>query len=196
MQIIALSGKAGTGKDYLYTHFFQPERFYRVALADHFKTWIIGKGLATYEEVHVTKPPHVRKLLQEEGTERGRDAYGVDIWCRTLGAWMRHWETTWNMSRFVVTDVRFPNEVDYIKSLGGAVYRIVAPLRADKSSLSAEAKVHISETALDGFDDFSGKIYNDVADMATLPAQINALMIQSGFRVADSGNPFDMQFGV
>jgi hypothetical protein len=188
MRIIALSGKAGTGKDYLHEHYLQPRGFQRVALADHFKLWIVGQGLATYEEVFFTKPPHVRELLQQEGTKRGRDVYGEDIWCNTLAAWLRHWERTWGMSSFAVTDVRFPNEVRYIQSLGGKVIRLVAPVRAAASTLSREAKQHISETALDDFTGFNGFLLNDPEDIGSVGEAVRRVLNVQGMATATIEN--------
>ena len=78
--VIGLSGKAGSGKDYVAkTCFVQDRGFKNVSLAWHFKIECISRGHATYEEVFVTKPPRVRKLLQILGTEEGRDVWGNDI---------------------------------------------------------------------------------------------------------------------
>jgi len=189
MQIVALSGKANTGKDYIYATVLQQLGFHRVALADHFKNWIVGKGEASYADVHLHKPPVVRTLLQQEGTERGRNVYGEDVWCRTLGAWMQHWERTWGMAKFAITDVRFPNEVAYVQSLGGKVYRIHAPERAYASTLSHEARAHISETALDDFTGFDGIIANDPVHSHSVGAQVRQLLNFDGLLTAAVSTP-------
>ena len=162
IEILALSGKSGTGKDYIFENYLKPQGFHRWALADHFKIWTVGKGMATYEEVFHTKPPHVRKALQQSGTEEGRDVYGEDIWLETASAWMHHLSKTWGVNRFCITDCRFPNEVEFVrKVLKGKVVRIHAPERAALSSLNAEARLHISEIALDDYRNFDFVINND-----------------------------------
>lgn len=62
-----------------------------------------------------------RQAMQWLGTEWGRDLMSSTFW---VDAWrdqaMRH-------SRVVVDDVRFPNEVEAIKAMGGALIRVVRP---------------------------------------------------------------------
>jgi L-fucose mutarotase/ribose pyranase (RbsD/FucU family) len=162
LQIIGLSGKANTGKDYIATNYL-PE-YKPFSFAWHFKVWLIGKGMATYDEVFLTKPPNVRKMLQLEGTEYGRDVYGTDIWCNTAATWMKVLAESGHGNKFVIPDVRFPNEVEFIQSLGGHVIRINAPTRANNNSLNEEARAHVSETALDDYDEFDGWLQNDPED--------------------------------
>jgi hypothetical protein len=165
-EVVGISGKAGSGKDYISQNFLIPLGYKQFSFAWHFKVWLIGKGEATHEEVFFTKPPHVRKLLQEEGTERGRNVYGENVWCNTAGEWMRVLAENCGITKFVIPDVRFPNEVEFIQSVGGKVYRVIAPTRSANNNLNEEARRHISETALDEFSGFDGFIMNDpeVAD--------------------------------
>lgn len=176
LEIIGLSGQAGSGKDYIFEHHLKPLGYHRWALADHFKIWIVGKEQATYDEVFKTKPAHIRKLLQVAGTEEGRDAFGENVWCKTTLAWMTHLSNTMGITKFCVTDVRFPNEVDFITKSGGKVFRIEAPERVKNSPLSPEARKHISETALDGYTAFSGQIFNDPKHSETVKQQIYTLL--------------------
>ena len=161
MEIIGLSGKAGSGKDYLYQHSLRRCRYKRVAFADHIKVWLIGQGKLSHEEAYGHKAPDVRQLLQQYGTEQGRDVYGEDIWCSTLFAWLRVWESSWGINRFVITDVRFANEVEFIKRRGGKVFRIHAPERAALKGLSPELAEHRSECDLDTYARFDAIIHND-----------------------------------
>jgi hypothetical protein len=163
IEVWGLSGKAGSGKDFIYKTYLEPMGFRRWALADHFKIWLIAKELASYDDVFITKPPHVRHLLQQEGTERGRLVYGESIWVKAAFAWIRLLHDTWGINKFVISDVRYPNEMYAIKERGGKVIRIVAPIREANSNLSESARSHISETALDvvPLDEYDGVIYND-----------------------------------
>lgn len=160
-EVVGLSGKAGSGKDYIAQNVLIPLGYSQFSFAWHFKVWIVGTGQATWDEVFVTKPPHVRKLLQEEGTERGRNVYGQNVWCETAGVWMRVLAENSGITKFVIPDVRFPNEVEFVQSLGGVVWRIHAPERVARSNLSEEARHHISETALDDYTGFNSVIAND-----------------------------------
>lgn len=58
-----------------------------------------------------------RLVLQLWGTEVGRQAFHNDIWIASLENKLR--KTTGNV---VITDCRFPNEVQAIKNAGGKVY--------------------------------------------------------------------------
>lgn len=61
-----------------------------------------------------------REVLQKFGTESMRNVFHDDIWVRSL---MRRIETS-SHSKFVISDVRFQNEVVAIRQLGGIVIRI------------------------------------------------------------------------
>ena len=164
IRIWGISGKAGSGKDYIYRTYFKPRRFKNISLAWHFKIGAVGKGIATYEEVFLTKPPHVRKYLQEEGTERGRMVYGENLWTDTAKAWIKLWNEEWGITDFIVPDVRFINEVNFIKEMGGVVFRIDAPNRSANSPLTPEQRLHKSETELDDYTGFDYVIKNDYGD--------------------------------
>lgn len=165
MQIIGLSGKAGSGKDFIAATYLRPLGFRPIALADQIKTLAVGRRLCTYEEAFHTKPPHVRNALQQMGTELGRDAYHEDVWVETLGAWLELFREKWGEEKFVITDVRFPNEVAGIQKLGGFVIRVWAPDRVATNGMPDHLRLHRSETALDQFDplmDPQGNPYYDV----------------------------------
>ena len=176
MKIIGLSGLMHSGKDFIYEQYLYPYGYRKWGLADNFKIWIIGKGLATYEEVFSTKPPHVRDLLQQEGTERGRMIYGEGIWVNTALAWMTHLSNTLDIHKWCCTDVRFPNERDFIQNNGGKVFRVVAPTRCASKPTTNEAKQHASETSLSDDMIFDGYIMNDEVDQYKLKSSINLLL--------------------
>lgn len=181
IKVIGLSGKAGSGKDYIASRIITPKYGYvPFSIAWHVKANLVGKGALTYEEAFITKPPHARHLLQQEATESGRDIYGQDMWLRAADSWMRTIYESWGIQRFVLPDVRFPNEVEYIKKMGGKVIRIIAPKRVAQSPLSDEARNHYSEVALDEYplDNFDGIIDNDIGNEDTLLQRIEALNLQ------------------
>ena len=82
------------------------------------------------------KPPLVRLLMQEYGTDVRR-ADDVDYW-------VKKWEESLPeiSSKIVVDDVRFMNEAEKIRSLGGHLIRLERdiPIAGDLESQ------HISET--------------------------------------------------
>lgn len=176
IKVIGISGKAGSGKDYISQNFLRPHGYFQWSFAWHFKNSIVGKGAATYEEVFHTKPPHIRKELQLEGTERGRNIYGENIWCETAKSWMLLLHEQWGINKFVVADVRFPNEVEFIKTMGGNVLRINAPIRIERNTLSAEARLHVSETALDDYANFDYILDNDPEHANVIHAEVQRII--------------------
>ena len=77
-----------------------------------------------------------RRLLQMIGTEIGR-AYDPDIWvdkwtAKVLARWLDH------VPLIIADDVRFQNEVDRIRKLGGKVIRLKCPGRELKLDHASE----------------------------------------------------------
>ena len=155
----------------------------QVSLAWHFKVDLIGKGAITFEDAFVTKPPEVRTLLQMVGTELGRNVFGQKIWCDTLVAWMDVYNFHWGTTKFVIPDVRFVNELDFIQDdLDGKVIQIVAPYRSGGTTLDATQRAHPSESEMDSIDSdrYDGRLFNDPTD-SPLDQQLNMLFHKFGW---------------
>jgi hypothetical protein len=60
-----------------------------------------------------------RYMLQLMGTEAGRNAFHIDIWVHTVARRMRDHENV------VIADVRFPNELQFVRDNGGFNVRVV-----------------------------------------------------------------------
>jgi hypothetical protein len=165
IKIVGLSGKAGSGKDYIAANFIRPKfGYYPFSLSWHLKVNVVNINNFSYEDVFYIKPPEVRSTLQFEGTEVYRAQCGEDIWINKMFTWFRVLHESWGINKFVVTDVRFPNEVMAIKNHGGSVIRIVADSRCGGTNLTDTARVHSSETSLDGYplDSYDAVLYNEV----------------------------------
>lgn len=176
-EIYALSGKLGSGKDYIAKEFLlanlPKKNTLFVSFADHFKIDAISKFGMEADVVFGFKPrtAEVRKYLQIAGTEEGRLKYGEDIWIKTLEAWM-YLHSKRGVERFIITDCRFPNEKQAVESWGGKVIRVLAPSRTE-ARLKQEAESnnvpveyisqHPSETSLDN-EHFDYVIHNDIND--------------------------------
>lgn len=59
-----------------------------------------------------------RYMLQLMGTEAGRDVFNKDLWIYTLEKRMQ------GIENVVIPDVRFPNEIEFIRNMGGKVIRV------------------------------------------------------------------------
>lgn len=61
-----------------------------------------------------------REALQKMGTEVGRDVFHNDFWIIQTQRRIEENEHT----KYVITDVRFPNEIEWIHKMGGKVYEV------------------------------------------------------------------------
>ena len=93
-----------------------------------------------------------RHLMQTLGTEWGRT-------CVHPNVWLQCWQTT--ATRYIKSDtpvacddVRFPNEAELIRSLGGELWLV------ERSSARRNTE-HASEGGLDNFPAFDRRIVND-----------------------------------
>ncbi len=92
-----------------------------------------------------------RLILQKMGTEACRHGIADNIWITALEKRIHGYEDV------VITDVRFPNEIDFIRSAGGVLIRVSRGADPTTEELS---KMHVSETAWnDVFPDVT--IYNN-----------------------------------
>lgn len=151
--LIGLTGYAQSGKDTLATVLVENYGYRRIAFADAIRTFLYEInpiiGVTANENVYLRarvdrdgweetkKSPEVRRLLQDLGVS-ARNILGSEIWVATALKGIEPNE------RIVITDVRFENEADTIRQLGGQLWRVkrvgVDPINA-----------HISETQMDGY---------------------------------------------
>lgn len=155
--VIGLMGYAQVGKDTLAAQLVKHHGFERIAFADALRDCLYALDPIIYfradpiEIVRLrsvvdtlgwdrakTTFPEVRELLQRMGTEVGREILGNDIWVQTALAKVKPG------GKYVITDVRFPNELAAIDKLGGKLLRI-------KREGYGPVNGHWSETALDGY---------------------------------------------
>lgn len=150
--LVGLIGKKRTGKDTFAARLVGRHGFARLAFADPLKD-AVGRldPYVTYTysgperlsellarvggwEAAKDKYPEVRRLLQEYGMSI-RDV-DMDFWVKALSL-----RASVISGPIVVTDVRFPNEADWIERSGGVLVRLTRP--------GTGADEHVSETALD-----------------------------------------------
>lgn len=139
----------------------------------------------------------IRSLLQRLGTEAGREVLGEQVWVDALFRKYTYGE------QLVITDVRFTNEADMVRQLGGVMVRIDRP--GVGPNTAPDGSVHKSDIALDDYD-FDVRIANDgsitdlhravlgvvavpaacqeVADAASLISRMKRLLPRQGQSVA------------
>ena len=177
MEIIAFAGNLKTGKNHVAEKIFIPllpiKNTLVMGFADHFKVDSINKGNLVYDKVFGEKDEETRKKLQLMGTENGRDKYGQDIWIKTLDTWMKVYNDR-GVERFIITDVRFKNEYEYLKSKNAKIIKIEAPNRQKENLKKQNLDIlnHRSETELNDIqfeyiinNDYNDKIIEDIKNI-------------------------------
>jgi len=119
--LIGICGKAGSGKDTIGDYLVGSHGFKKIALADPIKRLVkdvfaldahtVYDRVAREQELDRWPGWTVRKLLQYIGTELFRENIDDAVWVKSL--WYKILDDM--NSNYVVTDVRFPNELDYFK---------------------------------------------------------------------------------
>lgn len=141
--IVGLHGYARSGKDTVGAVLVEKAGFRRLAFADRMRAMLYainpiadihdsyGDGVEI-ERVAVivdrigwdpakVEYEEIRELMQRLGTEGGRAILGEDVW---VDATMRQIAP---IGKYVITDVRFTNEAEAIRSAGGEVWGIRRP---------------------------------------------------------------------
>lgn len=159
-RLIGLTGAAGAGKDTVADWMYVVYRAHRYSFATPIKAMTVAllqaAGTPLYDCKKIVVDPvrkneplpqlnglTPRRIMQTLGTEWGRETLGAGVWMTMLG---RRLEKNLAARNFrlpmVVTDVRFPNEAEMIRLLGGTVIRVVRPTSITDQTDAA----HISET--------------------------------------------------
>ena len=161
--VVGLAGYARSGKDtaadYLVEHygyekvsFSTPmkEAMYRLnprITVNELQNTALRVGIDVYGwEGLKDGSPDIRGLLQRFGTEVGREMFGEDFWVDYA------LNSIVDGTKVVIADVRYPNEANAIKALGGKVFRV------ERDGVGP-ANDHASENALEGYE-FDGTLYN------------------------------------
>jgi len=152
--IIGLTGYAQSGKDTIANILVKDHGFVRVAFADKIREFlyemnpmvdnVAGEPIFLKERVdrdgwEVAKQnPHIRRALQNAGVS-ARKNFGENFWVhQALGSMaLAH-------PNIVVTDVRFVNEADILKTNGGQIWRV-------KRNGVGAVNGHVSESEMDGY---------------------------------------------
>lgn len=203
--IIGICGFIGSGKDTIADYLVEKLNFSRDSFAGTLKdavaaifgwdrTLVEGRTQEAREWREQVDPwwaerlnmPNLtpRLVLQLWGTEVGRQAFHTDIWIASLENKLRK-----SKGDIVITDCRFPNEVQAIKNAGGIVIRVKRGPEPDWYQLAewanrglfvpqerlAKLGIHASETAWVG-SNFNATLEND-GTLDELYAKIRDLVL-------------------
>lgn len=105
-----------------------------------------------------------RHVLQTLGTQWGRDCINQNIWLDCMKYRIEK-EQSYGV---VIDDVRFLNEAEMIKDMGGEMWKIIRPSVVNKET-------HVSEGGLDNWDGFD-RVIENTGTIQEFRAKLDALM--------------------
>ena len=166
MRIFLVAGKAGSGKGEV-AKLIKEYYIYKLesCVVTEFSKYLKGfaKELTDWDGNPNTKP---RSYLQELGDKiRNVDSkYFINNMIDDL----RIYESV--VQNVVISDVRMPDEIEDIKLNYDNVYAIYVENQFSPSKLSIEEQSHITETALENYEDFDYILAND--EMSSLKDKV------------------------
>jgi hypothetical protein len=143
-RVIGLAGLAESGKSTAAEHLISTYGYKRLKFADPLKNMCRAIGMTEDMIEGALKETPVdwlcgrtpRYFMQRLGTDFARDLVGPDFW---VGLWRRAANDILAAGgRVLSDDVRFDNEADTIRSLGGLVYKIDRPGQSGAGNHSSE----------------------------------------------------------
>lgn len=168
--LIGIAGKRWSGKSTAAEHLFLKHKFYELSFARPLKDFCCA--LFLWDNRHMTDDVlkeaidprwgvSPRQVLQVMGTDIMRIALPRlvpdlkvgkwGIWVSVVGRSIQN-GLRLGCTRMCISDVRFPNEVDYIKAFSnGIVVRLERPELKEGPQGEKETSNHSSETALDNY---------------------------------------------
>jgi len=132
--LIGLVGKKQAGKDTFGQYLIQQYGFQKRAFADPIKECCQLLFHLREEQLHDAILKETidtrwnqtpRQIMQMVGTDLFRNHYDPDFWIKSFEQWYHN--SSSSSTHVVCTDVRFPNEAECIRSLGGVLVQIIRP---------------------------------------------------------------------
>ncbi len=160
MRIFLIAGKAGSGKGEVAKiikeyYIYKLEKCIITEYSKSLKNF--AKELTDWDGLASTKP---RGYLQELGDKIRNLEH--DFFVKRMLEDLKIYESL--VDNVVISDVRFPNEIDEIKLNYDHVYAIYVENQFSQSPLTLEEQSHITETALETYQDFDYILANDTKE--------------------------------
>jgi hypothetical protein len=136
--------------------------------------------------IHIMTP---RDILQSLGTDFGRDMLHPNVWVNALFAEYKFTDLAISKYRnagfssqnlhgdpypnWIITDSRFPNDVKRTHKMGGILIRV------NRAECEGRTNEHVSETALDDFNEWDYVIENN-GTIEELIGQVRTILEEAG----------------
>jgi hypothetical protein len=172
--IIGISGKIGSGKDTAAQIIMDLNpKFEKKSFAFKLKQ-IVALLTGTTLEDNLTQEGKLKhidefnmnlgKIQQVIGTQALRDSFDIDVWIKSL--FVDYKQSNGEYPLWVISDVRFKNEANYIKKMGGILIRLEGDPSKVRENSNRDLN-HLSETDLDNYDKFD-YIYQNITSLEEL----------------------------
>lgn len=169
MTLVGLLGTKGVGKDTVGDYLVSCHDYEKRAFATPIKEacsilFQLPSTRFEGDEKEIVDPRHglsPRQMMQLVGTDFFRGKVHKDFWIRHFQTF--HAGRVENSPSLVVTDLRFQNEVDLIKSLGGMVLRITRAPREGQDGRHTTPDLHITEQGVALLQGVDATIENDAS---------------------------------
>ena len=157
MRIFLVAGKAGSGKNEVAKlikeyYIYKLEECAITSYSKYIKQF--ARELTDWDGTDANKP---RDFMQQIGDKiRSIDPYYfTSNMTKDISIYKEY------VNNLVIADVRMPEEIEEIKENFDEVYAIYVVNQFGNSSLTIEQQSHITETALENYDEFDYTLAND-----------------------------------
>ncbi len=169
--LLAFAGSKGSGKDTCADYLVHKHAFTKYAFANPIKDICRTLFDFSQEQLYGAQRDIVdarynhtpRQVLQKLGTDFCRDQIDENFWLKYFQRWIN--DTRNHTGAIVISDIRFQNELDTIRQLGGRVFHVQ---RKNNTRLISSGVISVDDHASEHqpLVGFQGVIEND----STIPA--------------------------
>lgn len=155
--LIGLAGPARSGKSTAADHLVRNHLLEHYAFADPLRSGLMEIFNLDPDDFEGERKEQTldwlgrstRELMQSMGTEWARQMVHPDVWVRIAEQNLNYLQNSLSsVVGFVVSDIRFENEAEFIRQRGGTIIHIERPDAAKVNPHVSEAGIHLKQSDL------------------------------------------------